>query len=89
MIGVKTSERWARLDEQLAALEQVPITEATWIQAARLGHALARTGRTVLLPDLLIAAAALLQGLTLWTVDSDFKRIAAVAPLRLDWFGAE
>jgi hypothetical protein len=25
----------------------------------------------------------------LWTVDGDFKRIAAVAPLHLDLFGAD
>lgn len=89
LIGVKTPERWVSLDEQLAALEQVSITEATWSQAARLGHGLARKGQSVPLPDLLIAATALQHGLTLWTVDSDFKRIAAVAPLHLDLFGAD
>ncbi len=89
LIGVKTLERWEILDEQLAALEQVPMTESTWAQAARLGHMLARKGQSVPLPDLLIAATALLQDLTLWTVDSDFKRIAAVVPLDLDIFGTE
>lgn len=89
LIGVKTPERWAILDEQLAALEQVSMTESTWSRAARLGHELARKGQSVPLPDLLIAATALLQGLTLWSVDSDFKRIAAVAPLDLDLFGTE
>ena len=89
LIGVKTLERWEILDEQLAALEQVPMTESTWSRAARLGHMLARKGQSVPLPDLLIAATALLHGLTLWTVDSDFKRIAAVAPLDLDIFGTE
>jgi predicted nucleic acid-binding protein len=89
LIGVKTPERWALLDEQLSALEQVSITESTWAQAARLGHKLARKGQSVPLPDLLIAATALLHGLTLWTVDSDFKRIAAVTSLDLDIFGSE
>lgn len=89
LIGVKTMERWEILDEQLAALEQVPTTESTWSRAARLGHMLARKGQSVPLPDLLIAATALLQGLTLWTVDSDFKRIAAVATLDLDISGTE
>lgn len=89
LIGVKTVERWAILDEQLAALEQVSITESTWARAAHLGHELARKGQSVPLPDLLIAASALLHGLTLWTVDSDFKRIAAISPLKLDVFGSE
>jgi len=89
LIGVKTPERWANLDEQLAALEQVLITEVTWSRAARLGHELARKGQSVPLPDLLIATTAFQHGLPLWTVDSDFKRIAAVAPLHLDLFGAD
>jgi len=89
LIGMKTPERWASLDEQLAALEQVSITEVTWSRAARLGHELARKGQSVPLPDLLIATTALQHGLTLWIVDSDFKRIAAVAPLHLDLFGAD
>ena len=89
LIGMKTPERWASLDEPLAALEQVSITEVTWSRAARLGHELARKGQSVPLPDLLIATTALQHGLTLWTVDSDFKGIAAVAPLHLDLFGAD
>lgn len=89
LIGVKTPERWTSLDEQLAALEQVSITDVTWSRAARLGHELARKGQSVPLPDLLIATTALQHGLTLWTVDSDFKRIAAITPLHLDLFGAD
>ncbi len=89
LIGVRTPERWTILDEQLASLEQVAITESTWTRAARLGHELARKGQSVPLPDLLIAATALLHNLTLWSVDSDFKRIAAITPLKLDIFGSE
>ncbi len=89
LIGVKTPERWAILNEQLATLEQTSSLDQTWERAARLGHQLARKGQSVPLPDLLIAASALQYGLPLWTVDSDFKRIVAVAPLDLDLFGAD
>jgi predicted nucleic acid-binding protein len=89
LIGVKTPERWAIINEQLAAFEQASISDQTWERAARLGHQLARKGQSVPLPDLLIAATALLHGLPLWSVDRDFKRIAAVAPLDLDLFGAD
>lgn len=89
LIGVKTPDRWATLDEQLAALRHVPVTDETWHRAARLGHDLARRGQTVPLSDLLIAAAAMDLNLPLWTADTDFKRIAAVALLNLDWFGTE
>ncbi|THI84940.1 MAG: PIN domain nuclease [Nitrospira sp. CG24A] len=63
LIGVKASERMAILNEQLAALEQAPILDQTWDRAARLGHQLARKGQSVPLPDLLIAATALLHDL--------------------------
>ena len=89
LIGVKTPERWATLNEQLGALEQAPLLDEVWERAARLGHQLARTGQSVPLPDLLIAATALLYHLPLWSVDSDFRRIASVAPLDLDLFGMD
>jgi predicted nucleic acid-binding protein len=89
LIGVKSPENLGALDEQLAALHHASVTDDTWHQAARLGHDLARKGQTVPLADLLIAVAAMDQHLTLWTADSDFKRIATVAPLNLDWFGTE
>lgn len=89
LIGVKTPERWAIINEQLAALVQASISDQTWKRAARLGHQRARKAQSVPLPDLLIATTALLHGLPLWSVDSDFKRIVAVAPLELDLFGAD
>ncbi|MBI3961717.1 MAG: PIN domain-containing protein [Deinococcus sp.] len=88
LIGVRTPDRWAALDEQLSALEQAPVTDSTWRCAAHLGHELTRRGQAVPLPDLVIAATALEQRLELWTVDGDFKRIAAVSSLTLDEFGA-
>jgi predicted nucleic acid-binding protein len=89
LVGVKTPDSWIALDERLASLEHASITDDTWHRAARLGHDLARKGQTVPLSDLLIAVAAMDQRLPLWTADSDFKRIASVAPLELDWFGSE
>ena len=56
LIGVKTPERWAILNEQLAALEQAPVLDQTWERAARLGNQLARKGQSVPLPDLLTSA---------------------------------
>ena len=87
LVGVKTPERWIAVAEQLAALEQAVLTDESWELAARIGHQLARKGQRVPLADLVIAAVALTNHLPLWTVDSDFKRIAKVAPLELDGFG--
>lgn len=87
LMGVKSRREWTALEERLAALEHAPLNEETWRRAARLGHSLARGGQSVPLSDLLLAAAAIERDLVLWTVDADFKRIASVAPLRLDWSG--
>lgn len=89
LVGVKIRERWVALDEQLSALDHLPVTDATWHQAARIGHDLARRGQTVPLPDLVIGAAAIEHGVALWTVDGDFRRIAKVASLTLDGWEAE
>jgi hypothetical protein len=83
LIGEKKAERFAILDEQLAALAHAPVTEDAWRLAARVGSDLARTGRTVPMTDLVIAATAIQAGIPLWTVDADFERIASVSPLLL------
>jgi predicted nucleic acid-binding protein len=88
LVGVKIRERWVILNEQLSALDHLPVTDATWHRAARIGHDLARRGQTVPLPDLVIGAAAIEHGVPLWTVDGDFRRIAKVAPLSLDGWEA-
>lgn len=89
LVGVKIKEGWSVLDEQLSALDHLPATDTTWHRAARIGHELARRGQTVPLPDLVIGAAAIEHGVPLWTVDSDFQRIAKVASLPLDEWEAD
>lgn len=37
----------------------------------------------------LIAAATIEAGMTLWTADSDFKRVQTAGDLRVDWYGVE
>jgi predicted nucleic acid-binding protein len=88
LVGVKTPERLTAVNEQLAALPHAPVTDETWYRVARLGHELARKGQTVPVLDLVIAVAAMDRQLPLWTTDSDFTRIAAVAPLTLERFEA-
>ena len=87
LIGSKNDERFQTLDEQLSILPHLPITDIAWRESARIGQKLARSGQTVSLVDLLIAAAAIEANMTLWTVDGDFKRVAAVTDLHVDWYG--
>ena len=79
------------LREDLAALSQVPIDGATWERAIDVWHALVRRSRhrQAKIPDLLVAAAAEIAGITVCHYDADFEAIAdvtgqperAIAPL--------
>ena len=87
LIGVKDEEQWTIVNEGLSAIEHVQVSDSTWRQASAWGWKLARRGQTAPLVDLLVAAAAVEANLILWTVDSDFDRIASISGLRLDRFG--
>lgn len=87
LIGAKDEDKFRSLDETLSVLPHLPIADETWREAARMGQKLARRGQTVPLIDLLVASIAIESGMTIWTVDSDFKRVQAVTELRVDWFG--
>jgi len=66
--------------------ESFPIvlaTEGDHEEAAKLANTAARRGVAVSAPDVLIAAQAVRVGATLFTVDSDFVRIASFAGQRL------
>jgi predicted nucleic acid-binding protein len=87
LMGAKDEERFKVLDEQLSILPHLSMTDKTWLESASIGRKLARSGQTVPVVDLLIAAAAIEAGMTLWTVDTDFKRVQSVSDLQVDWYG--
>lgn len=71
---------------QRRALPSYPITEETTDRAIEVQHLLARRGQhRVPLPDLLIAAVAEVNGLTVIHYDADFDRIAAVTGQLCEW----
>lgn len=84
--SARSAEEWDRLAEALEAFELVE-TSADHVQRARrVQRMLAekhQRGRKV--PDLLIAAAAELHGLTVLHCDADFDRIAAVTGQPCEW----
>jgi predicted nucleic acid-binding protein len=81
------------LRTDLESLDDVPINDDTWRRAADVMELLAAAGplhhRQVRMPDLLVAAAAELAGITVCHYDRDFELIAeithqpvrAIAPL--------
>ena len=68
------------------AYERVPLTEEVFRRAVDVQGELAKKGRhRVPIPDLIIAAAAELNGLVVLHYDADFDRIAEVTGQPVEW----
>ncbi len=93
MMEVLTTARDGRdfreLEEALAACPWFRVEVADWDEARRVYGELAAQGplhhRAVRIPDLLIAAVAARNGLTVVHYDSDFDRIARVTGQAVRW----
>jgi hypothetical protein len=84
--SARSAEEWDELAEALEAFELVETSAEHLQRARRVQRMLAekhQRGRKV--PDLLIAAAAELRGLTVLHYDADFDRIAAVTGQPCEW----
>jgi predicted nucleic acid-binding protein len=84
--SARNAREWDALAKSLAALELVD-TSAEHVRRALAVQRLlaARHQRGRKLPDLLVAAAAELSGLTVIHYDADFDRIAAVTGQNCEW----
>lgn len=72
--------------EERRSLDAASITPEVMASAIDLQHELARRGQhRVPIPDLIISAAALLNGLVVLHYDSDFERIAAAGRADHEW----
>ncbi len=72
------SEVGDRIWETLSSLPWAELGPASWREVGAVAARLRRAGRTLPLTDLMIAAAAVGGGHSLWTYDADFERIATV-----------
>ena len=86
LVGARDEGSFNKLLEHLIAISDVPIDEAIWKEAARLGYRLRKKGLTIPLPDLVIAQAAIAKDVVLWHVDEHFEEIRRVASLRTKSF---
>jgi predicted nucleic acid-binding protein len=82
LIGSRDAEAFATLLDVLAAVPDLPVTEESWLRAARLGYELRKQGLLVALPDLLIAQCVISAGSVLWHADSDFENIKRLTDLQ-------
>lgn len=81
LVRARDEESFERLNADLEALEEIPLTKEVWLGAARLGNTLRRRGLTIPLPKLLITQVALMEKLQLWHADEYFEQIKGVVPL--------
>jgi len=84
--SARSAEEWDQLAEALDLFELVETTSEHVRRARQVQRLLAakhQRGRKV--PDLLIAAAAELSGLTILHYDADFDRIAAITGQSSEW----
>lgn len=70
--GEVAERMWATV----SSLPWVELTSVAWRGVGEVGAHLRRSGQTLPLTDLVIAVAAARAGYALWSLDSDFERIA-------------
>ena len=75
LVGARDRAAFKKLDELLRALPQAPMDDELWSRAAALGFALRKKGRSMPLPDLLVAELCRSQSLELWHLDDHYESI--------------
>jgi predicted nucleic acid-binding protein len=73
--GTANPREFGEYQAQMRALHYVATPRETWEHAARISFDLRRIGQTTQLSDLVIAAAAIENNLSVYTIDSDFDRV--------------
>jgi len=88
LIGARDVAAYEVLRDALRGVVDIPITEQTWNDVARLGYDLRKQGLLVPLPDLVIAQCAIGSERVVWHADADFERIRDCSPLRTRFWRA-
>ena len=81
--GAKGQKELQVLYDAFDAMQRITVNETTYLLAGKLGYGLARKGQTLSAVDLLIAEAAIENGLSLMTYDEHFGVIAKNSTLTL------
>lgn len=87
LVGSRDAKAFDKLDSMLGALPEAPVDAMCWQQAAQTGFALRRKGRSIPLPDLLIAEACRRLSLELWHLDQHYDQLAKLLQIRHRRYG--
>jgi predicted nucleic acid-binding protein len=86
LYSARRLEEYEAVLEERRSLDDVPITPEVMARSIEIQHELARRGQHRLpIPDLVVAAAAELSGLTVLHYDADFERIAGATGVAQEW----
>lgn len=89
LYSARSQQDYRAVRDELDALVQIPSGDVVHRRAEAVQAALAQQHalhhRSVTIPDLLVAAAAELGGVTVWHYDEDYDRIAAVTGQPTEW----
>jgi predicted nucleic acid-binding protein len=73
--GAPNEQKLRELETRMDGVHFFHASRDTWHAAARLSFELRRQGQATALSDLLVAAVALENGLEVYALDTDFKRV--------------
>lgn len=76
--GARTATEDAYVVELLEGIPAIEVTSALWMNAGKLSRSLRRKGITLPLSDISIAALAIEQNLSVFTLDGHFEQIPGV-----------
>ena len=82
LIGAKTFPDYQEFENDLTVLPHLSLTEEVWSEGGRLGFDLRRRGIAASIPDLIIAACAIVHGCEFLGADHDVELIGRHAPLK-------
>jgi hypothetical protein len=82
--GARDAPRYRRIERILAPLASLPLTDEVYNDAAQLGFRLRRSGVTVPLVDLVVAATAIKNDSVVVHLDADYELIARHSTLRTE-----
>lgn len=83
LTGARDEEQYARLEDALAGLHMLELSDAVWRRAERMRYEFRKAGHLLPLPDVVIACSAILHGCELMHKDRHFDRIAQSVPLKI------